>query len=568
MSVSSLAENFDDLIATPEDVEQLNRAILQLAMQGNLVKQDNTNWDETLVRETIAQEIEILIEKGKLTKPSNVLPVLKNEIPKDKPAKWICLRLGECMGLVNGRAYSQSELLDNGTPVIRIQNLNGGDRWYYSDLDLSPEKYCESGDLLFAWSASFGPYIWDGPRAIFHYHIWRLELTSIIDKNFAFYLLKYITERVKAASHGLAMLHITKTKMENWVIVLPPLVEQQRIVASMEELFAQTRALAKELDHSRSELDGLNKSALSHLLASEFPEEFNQNWAFISEHFDLLFQSPEHLTPLRQSILELAVRGKLTRRESGDESAKELLKRILTERRKYFDDKSSATKNGNKASYVDPAPPNTDDLPNLPNGWLWVRAEQVCGFITKGTTPSAEKLFSRSGDIPFLKVYNLTDRGDLDFSINPTFVSRETHEGELARSRVIPGDVLMNIVGPPLGKVSIVPDTYPEWNINQAIVIFRPFNGLIKEYLCLMLLENSIFGWANRQGKGTAGQSNLTLEICRNLPLPLPPVAEQERIVKRVEQLLSLCDALEARLQSAEEERGRLVAAVMAGVGS
>ena len=100
----------------------------------------------------------------------------------------------------------------------------------------------------------------------------------------------------------------------------------------MEELFAQTRALAKELDHSQIELDGLNKSALSHLLASETPEEFNQHWDFIAEHFDLLFQTPEHVAPLRQSILELAVRGKLTRREAGDESAKELLKRISEEK--------------------------------------------------------------------------------------------------------------------------------------------------------------------------------------------------------------------------------------------
>jgi type I restriction enzyme S subunit len=212
-------------------------------------------------------------------------------------------------------------------------------------------------------------------------------------------------------------------------------------------------------------------------------------------------------------------------------------------------------------SIIDP------DLPELPNNWLWVRAEQVCGFITAGSTPSAEKLFNGSGDIPFLKVYNLTQNGNLDFSINPTFISNETHENQLARSRVLPGDVLMNTVGPPLGKVSIVPDTYPEWNINQAIAIFRPIDGLDRKYLSLTLLTKGILDWAIRREKGTAGQSNLSLTICRNLPIPLPPLAEQERIVKRVEQLLSLCDALEGRLRSAEEERGRLVRAVMSTVG-
>ena len=86
--------------------------------------------------------------------------------------RWPKATLGECATLVNGRAYKQEELLESGTPVLRIQNLNGGDKWYYSDLSLPQDKYCENGDLLFAWSSSFGPYLWNGPKAIYHYHIW------------------------------------------------------------------------------------------------------------------------------------------------------------------------------------------------------------------------------------------------------------------------------------------------------------------------------------------------------------------------------------------------------------
>ena len=117
------------------------------------------------------------------------------------------------------------------------------------------------------------------------------------------------------------------------MIAIPPLAEQQRIVARVEELFAQTRRLAEELADSRTELDRLNESALARLLASETPEEFNERWGFVAEHFDLLTSAPEHIAPLRQSILELAVRGKLTRREAGDESAKELLKTNLRKRK-------------------------------------------------------------------------------------------------------------------------------------------------------------------------------------------------------------------------------------------
>src|SRR5207249_1859770 len=136
-----------------------------------------------------------------------------------------------------------------------------------------------------------------------------------------------------------------------------------------------------------------------------------------------------------------------------------------------------------------------------------------CEFITKGTTPKANKLFSGAGDVPFIKVYNLTFDGTLDFSINPTFVSKETHAGELARSKVFPGDVLMNIVGPPLGKVSIVPDAFPEWNMNQAVARFRPLEFCDRKYLSIALRTEGVLSWAVKRAKATAGQFNLTLEI-------------------------------------------------------
>src|SRR5688500_2396172 len=124
----------------------------------------------------------------------------------------------------------------------------------------------------------------------------------------------------------------------------------------------------------------------------------------------------------------------------------------------------------------------------LPPNWVWVSAEQVCNPIANGSTPKPDKMYSGTGEIPFIKVYNLTHHGQLDFSINPTFIDHDTHTGLLARSCTIPGDVLINIVGPPLGKVSIVPDTYPEWNINQAIVTFRPSTGYSHKLLCYALL--------------------------------------------------------------------------------
>ena len=172
--------------------------------------------------------------------------------------KYECeeVTLGDCLRFINGRAYSQNELLDAGTPVIRIQNLNGGDRWYYSNLNLPENKYCDYGDLLFAWSASFGPYIWNGKKSIYHYHIWKIETTKKIDKTFAFYLLQSITQKIRNASHGASMLHMTKSGMEAWKIKLPSLAYQMKFVDFINQLQPIETAYKKSLqlmtDNTRS----------------------------------------------------------------------------------------------------------------------------------------------------------------------------------------------------------------------------------------------------------------------------------------------------------------------------
>ena len=147
--------------------------------------------------------------------------------------------------------------------------------------------------------------------------------------------------------------------------------------------------------------------------------------------------------------------------------------------------------------------------------------------------------------MPFIKVYNLTFAGKLDLSYKPVFVSRQTHEKDLARSIVRSGDILINIVGPPLGQVSIVPSTTSEANINQAIARFRAIYPDTRDFISICLMTQKVIGWAVTRAKTTAGQSNLTLELCRDLPIPLPPLAEQARIVAEVERQLSVVEELE-----------------------
>lgn len=167
--------------------------------------------------------------------------------------EWPMVELGQVARLINGRAYNQDELLPEGTtPVLRVGNFFSNRGWYYSNLKLEEDKYCDSGDLLYAWSASFGPRIWEGPRAIYHYHIWKIETAPVISKKFLFYLLDADSEEIKAEGNGSAMVHITKSAMERRKFPLPPLPIQQAIVAEIEAeqaLVAATRELIERFEN-------------------------------------------------------------------------------------------------------------------------------------------------------------------------------------------------------------------------------------------------------------------------------------------------------------------------------
>ena len=198
---------------------------------------------------------------------------------------------------------------------------------------------------------------------------------------------------------------------------------------------------------------------------------------------------------------------------------------------------------------------------NLPKHWKLIKAKNCCEHITKGTTPK-NKGFTTKG-IPFLKVYNIVDN-EIDFEYKQQFVSKEAHSTVLKRSMVFPGTVVMNIVGPPLGKVAIIPDDYPEWNLNQAIAIFRPLKELYNKYLYFVLLEGFCLHKILIETRGVVGQSNLSLDQCQKLEIPLPPLEEQKEIVRQVDKLFALADKVEAHYQQAKERVDKLSQSVLA----
>ena len=147
-------------------------------------------------------------------------------------------KLGDVCTFINGRAYSQPELLDSGKyKVLRVGNIFDGNHWYYSDMELEEDKYCYEGDLLYSWACTFGPYIWHGPKTIYHYHIWKVKQNdSLVDKSFLYYFLNHQTKGFMGSTHGSTMIHITKENMENFEVLLPSLKEQKKIASVLSAL--------------------------------------------------------------------------------------------------------------------------------------------------------------------------------------------------------------------------------------------------------------------------------------------------------------------------------------------
>lgn len=452
------------------------------------------------------------------------------------PEGWAIANTCDVCEILAGGPAPQGEeyFLGGNLPFVRVQDMGrlGDEVYLRHTADLINERATRKlrlfpeGSVLFTKS---GASTLNNQRAILGQdsyvvsHIGVLIPSPMISNKWIYFLFKGVD--FKKLAHSTVMPSLPLSKINNLEIPIPPVNEQHRIIAKVEALFSE---LDKGIENFKT--------------------------------------AREQLKIYRQALLKHAFSGKLTeqwRTENVDklESAETLLQRIQTERQQRYqqqlEDWEASGKPSSKPKAPKTLPPlsaeELAELPGLPDDWFYVRAEEISDFITKGTTPSKELLFDGSGEIPFIKVYNLTKTGFLDFRIDPTFVSSETHNGFIARSKVYPGDVLMNIVGPPLGKVSIVPSTYPEWNINQAIAIFRSdliSNRFLSAYLAHDLTVRSMM----RKSKATAGQFNLTLEICRETLIPFCSQKEQKEIELLIEAKLSEVDQLDQTITTALQQ--------------
>ena len=459
--------------------EQLKASILQYAMEGKLVKQDPND-------EPASDTVKTKSMEESRTEPYKI------------PVNWKWIRLGSGVRFINGRAYKKSELLtdSNLTPVLRVGNLFTNSSWYYSDLKLDKDKYIDNGDLIYAWSASFGPRIWNGGHVIYHYHIWKTVIKEGIDKKFLYYFLSDPHNVLgETKLHGSTMKHVTKTNMEKLPFPLPPLEEQKRIVAKIEKLMP---------------------------LVDEYAESYNRLQKIDNEFED----------KLKQSVLQYAMEGKLVKQNPSDEPASELIKKIEYE-------KAVLVKEGKiKKSKKLPAITDEEKPFDIPDSWEWVRLGIISEVRGGKRVPRGMKLSETSSYCPYIRVTDMENNSVAQETLR--YATKKIYE-EISRYIITSEDVYFSIAGT-IGKVGIVPCNLSGALLTENAARLTPY--YINKKFMVYLLSSPIVKNQHRKILSKVAQPKLSLIKLKRTIVPLPPLEEQKRIVLKINKLQEVISGL------------------------
>lgn len=448
------------------------------------------------------------------------------------PLGWAHTDLGTLGEYVNGRGFKKSEWRSTGRPIIRIQDLTGtGGTPNYFQGEVDSKHEVAPRDLLVSWAATLGAYIWHGPLAVLNQHIFRVK--SYINKQFHYYALSWAIEDLYRNTHGTGMVHVTKSKFEKTRVPLPPLGEQQRIVDSIETEFTKLDAAVAGLEHVQA-----------------------------------------NLKRYRASVLKAAVEGRLVpteadlARQQGRtyEPAKVLLDRILAERRRCWEDaelerlkaKGKAPSDDRwKVKYKEPAVPETEDLPELPEGWCWVTWSQI-GFSQNGRAfPSKE--YQDEG-VKLLRPGNLHVSGRVDWTEKNTRRLPESWAIEYPGFTVGTNELVMNLTAQSLadeflGRICLT-GSNERCLLNQRIARLTPI--VVRPSFVLWLFRSPWFRrFVDSLNTGSLIQHMFTSQL-DEFPLPLPPLGEQDRMVAEVERLMSHGEDVERVAAENETRCGHL----------
>lgn len=557
-----LLAHFDQLIRRPADIPRLNELILRLAVQGKLVPQDPADEPASKLLPRIAAEKARLVAAGEIRKSEPLPPIGEDEVPFEVPTVWIWVRLDDIGDWGAGATPKRGNLnyYENGTiPWLKTGELNDGyidkAEEYITELALKENslRFNKPGDILIAmYGATIGKLGILEIAATTNQACCACTPFSGVFNRYLFYYLRSLRANLKALGAGGAQPNISRQKIIATPIPLPPLAEQRRIVERVETLLEQTRALAAELAAAETEQAALNRASLHHLTGAASAAELSERWAQLAASFDDLYTGPAAVAELKQAILQLAVQGKLAAQNPADEPASQLLQRIEAEKQRLVA--------AGKIQAENPLPPIDEvDIPfEVPTGWEWCRLADVCKKIQDGTHHSPQQQYRDYAEGRYLYLTSKNIKFDgLDFT-DVTYIDEEFHRKVYQRCDPEKGDILLVKDGAMTGTVTIN-DLDDEFSLLSSVALLKPFKDAVCPSYIKYYLQSPI-GLDSITGKMSGSAiPRIILRKIKPSFIPLPPLAEQRRIVARVEQLLGLCDDLKAQLAAGESARARLV---------
>jgi len=521
-------------------IKRLRELILELAVRGQLVPQDPNDEPASVLLEKIAAEKEQLIKDKKIKKAKPQPEISVEKMPLKLPNNWLITRLDDIGITFIGLTYSPKDISDKGIPVLRSSNVQKG-KIDLNDLvrvnkDVKESLLVDNGDLLIC--ARNGSKALVGKTAMIKdlqepmafgafMAIFKCSINSYVEV----FLNSPVFRRMLEGVATTTINQITQSNLKSTIIFLPPLAEQHRIVAKVDELMALCDQLEQQTENSITAHQTLVETLLATLNNSENPAAFKKNWTRVAEHFDTLFTTEHSIDQLKQTILQLAVMGKLIPQNPNDEPASVLLKKIAAEKEQLIKDKVI------KKQKPLPAISEGEKPFELPSGWQWMRLGYSFNSIISGGTPSKSNPLFWDGDIPWASVKDLGVKKYI--TSTQDYITKEglDNGSKLADK----GDILIcTRMG--LGKITIanIPIAF-----NQDLKAVKLTSKLDVEFFL-----NS-FSTLKIKGTGTT-VAGIKQEELLSYVIGLPPQAEQQRIVKKVDELMTLCDQLKSRLSQAQ----------------
>ena len=557
-----LEQQFDTAFAAPDGIQKLRELILTLAMQGKLVPQDPNDQPASELLKEIEVEKKKLVKAGKIKQPKPLPEVEPEEMPYDLPDTWEWVRI---KNICHDWGQKTPDQLFTYIDVGSIDNTKGmiSDDVQILESSEAPSrarKIVQQGTVIYS---TVRPYLLNIAIIEKEYVCEPIASTAFaiihpysgINNRFIYHYLKSPTfiHFVESTMKGVAYPAINDGDFFQGLFPLPPLAEQHRIVAKIDQLMARCDQLEKLRSDRTHALITVHTTAIARLLTAQDSHDFSTAWHFITQHFGELYSVKATVAELRKTILQLAVMGKLVPQDPNDEPASELLKVIELEKQRLA--KEGKIKQPKPLLKIKP-----EEIPYLlPNGWEWVRVIDVVDVGT-GSTPATTNPAYYNGTIPW---YTSSATNNIIAKTPDTFITESAIKE--TNCKIFPSGSLIIAMygqGKTRGQISeiVVPGA-----TNQAIaaMIFYESSQEIKRYIKYYFVK--IYEEIRSIAEGGA-QPNLNVGKIKETLIPLPPLAEQHRIVAKVDQLMALCDRLEGAIAAAQAKQTDLLNAVMAQV--